>query len=90
MGVQVLFKSDKGTVVKQLIKNNYKKPCFYKNSYILSGWWFCDLNSIGVLRSSSTSSTRGTRISSMAIRTATIRTTQTLFAPLGLFNHLTI
>jgi hypothetical protein len=40
MGVQVLFKSDKGTVVKQLIKNNYKKPCFYKNTFILSGWWF--------------------------------------------------
>jgi hypothetical protein len=42
MGVQVLFKSDKGTVVKQLIKNNYKKPCFYKNTFILSGWWFCE------------------------------------------------
>jgi hypothetical protein len=47
------------------------------------------VTTIGVLRST-TSTTRGTSISPLAIGATALRTTQTMFAPLGLFNHLTI
>ena len=45
---------------------------------------------IGVLRRTPTSTTRGPSISSLAFRTTTISSAITMFAPLGLFNNLTI
>ena len=47
------------------------------------------ITDIGVLRKSSTAS-RGDSISPVAVSTNTLRTRQTMFASLGLFNHLEI
>ena len=47
------------------------------------------MSTIGVLRSS-TSASRGSRVSAMAVSTAAVRTTQSIFAQLELFNFYQI